>query len=135
MKKILLVAAAALGLGGCATYGSPYGGSGVGVSLGYGGYGNTGYGGGYGYNQGYNNRCIAYDRYGRAYNACGGYGSYGSYGGSYGAYGYPHTAVVFSYPGYTYSNGYYYDRRGRRYDSRTLARRYGRERVYRHRRY
>jgi hypothetical protein len=135
MMKSALVAAAALALGGCATYGNPY--SGVGVSVGYGsGYGGYGgsYGGygGYGSQYGYNNGCITYDRYGRAYNACGNAGNYGY--GSYGAYGYPRRVVVYNYPGYTYRGGYYYDNYGRRYDVRTMNRRHGRGHVYRGRR-
>lgn len=91
--KIFLAAAAALALAGC-----DY--TGVGISVGTPYYGN-GYGGGY------SDRCIAYDRYGRAYYVCGGYSS-----------------RVYYYPGYTYRRGYYYDRDNRRYHGRDLYHRH-----------
>jgi len=59
-KAALVVLAASAGLSACATYGSPYGGSSIGVGIGYGspyGYG-YGYGSPYGYNPYY-----SYGRY------------------------------------------------------------------------
>ena len=112
MKKLILAAAAAVGLSGCVGYG----GYGSGISVGYGssyGYG-AGYGG-YGYNRYGGDPCITHDRYGRAYYSCG-YGGY-TYGNRY---SYSPRTVVYYYPGYTYRNGYYYDRYSRRYDPRSL---------------
>ena len=112
MKKLILAAAAAVGLSGCVGYG----GYGSGISVGYGS--SYGYGGGYG---GYGSSryggdpCITYDRYGRAYYSCG-YGGY-TYGNRY---TYSPRTVVYYYPGYTYRGGYYYDRYSRRYDPRSL---------------
>ena len=119
MKKIILAAAASVGLSGCVGLG----GYGSGISVGYGsGYG---YNSGYGYS-GYGGRdCIAYDRYGRAYYTCG----YGSYYGS-NRYTYSPRTVVYYYPGYSYRGGYYYDGYNRRYDGRTLYNRHYR-RTYR----
>jgi hypothetical protein len=127
MKKLILAAGAALGLTGCLGYG----GYGTGVSVGYGGsygYNNYGYGGygGYGTYGSYGhyggNSCLARDRYGRTYYVCG-------YGNYYGAnrYSYSPRTVVYYYPGFSYRNGYYYDRYNRRYDGGSLYRRhYGR---------
>ena len=125
MKTIILAAAAAIGLSGCVGVGG-YG-SGVSVGIGNGGYGG-GYGG-YGYNNyaynGYSgyggSSCIAYDRFGRGYYTCG-------YGNYYGAnrYSYSPRTVVYYYPGYSYRNGYYYDRGNRRLSSRELYNRYHR---------
>ena len=173
MIKLILAAAATLGLSGCMTYGAGYGsgydgygssydgyGYGGGYGSGYGGYsggygsgygggygrsgsgvsitiggGSGGYGGGYGGRyggyggySGYGNRyggdpCVAYDRYGRAYYACG-YGNY-TYQNRY-VYS-PDTAVYY-YPGYTYRDGYYYDRRNQRYDTSTMYDRHYRRR-------
>jgi hypothetical protein len=115
MRNIILAAVAAVGLSGCTSLGGGYGsGVSVGIGSGYGGYG--GYGGYNGYG---GSGCIAYDRFGRAYYTCG----YGSY---YGAnrYSYSPGTAVYYYPGYTYRNGYYYDRFGLRVDRRTLYNRY-----------
>ena len=121
MKKLVLVAAAVVGLSGCESYG----GYGTGVSIGYGS--SYGYGGGYGYNRyggGYGrDACITYDRYGRAYYSCG----YGGYSAA-NRYVYSPRTVVYYYPGYTYRNGYYYDGYNRRYDGRSLYYRHYRNR-------
>ena len=158
MMKLILAAAATLGLSGCMTYGNGYGGgyddygygsgyggygsgyggygggyggygrsgSGVSVSIGtgYGGYGG-GYGGygGYGSRYGGGNPCVAYDNYGRAYYACG-YGNY-TYQNRY-VYS-PGTAIYY-YPGYSYRDGYYYDRRNQRYDTSQMYNRHYRRR-------
>jgi len=122
VKTIILAAAAAIGLSGCVGAG----GYGSGVSI---GYGNGGYGGGYGYNNyaynGYSgyggSSCVAYDRFGRAYYTCG----YGNYYGS-NRYSYSPRTVVYYYPGYSYRNGYYYDRTNRRLSSRELYNRHHR---------
>ena len=163
MMKLILAAAATLGLSGCMTYGNGYGGGygggyddygyGSGYGSGYGGYGSgyggygrsgsgvsvsigTGYGGGYGGYGSYGSRyggygsrygggdpCVAYDNYGRAYYACG-YGNY-TYQNRY-VYS-PGTAVYY-YPGYTYRDGYYYDRRNQRYDTSQMYNRHYRRR-------
>lgn len=88
-NSAILLAAAGLGLGGCATYG-PYGGSGVSVGYGsgYGGYG--AYGSPYGYG--------GYDDYG--YGSPYGYAGYSPYGSRYGYNPYN------SY--YGWNGGYYY---------------------------
>ena len=121
MKKLILAAAAAVGLSGCVGYG----GYGTGVSVGYGssyGSGYGGYGGGYG-GYGYDRGCITHDRYGRAYYTCG-YGGYSSAN----RYVYSPRTVVYYYPGYSYRGGYYYDRYNRRYDGRSLYYRHYRNR-------
>ena len=130
MKKMILAAAAALGLSGCV-----HDGYGSGISVGYGssyGYG-SGYGygypyGGYGYSRYGRNSCISHDRYGRAYYSCG-------YGNYYGAnrYIYSPRTVVYYYPGYSYRRGYYYDRHNRRYAPRWLYDRHHRRHDRRHR--
>ena len=86
ISSIGLIAAVALGLGGCATNGL---GVGVGTGYGYGGYGDYGYG---------------YDRYGYGYGYPYGYSPYGynPYGGWSNGYYYPGTG------------GWVYDRDGRR---------------------
>jgi hypothetical protein len=145
MKKLIFAAAGAFALSGCVTggygtgvsvgygnhgyggYGYPsgYGGyGGYGYPSGYGGYGGYGYPGGYGgygdrygNRSGYDPRCIARDRYGRAYYVCNQY---------YGGYGYNRATPVYYYPGYTYRQGYYWGQDGRRYDGRQLyGRHYG----------
>jgi hypothetical protein len=79
IKAALVVLAASAGLGACTTFGSPYGGSGVSVGLGYGSpYGDYGYGSPYGY----------------------GYGS--PYGYGYGGYPYFGWHDGFYYPGSGY---------------------------------
>lgn len=115
MLKIGLAAIGALALGGCA-YGDMLGAT---VS-----YGSPGYYGGYGHSNryGYDSRCIRYDRYGRAYYVCNSY---------YGNYGYSPNRVVYYYPGYSYRQGYYYDRRGSRYHGRDLYNRYYGKKHYR----
>lgn len=123
MKTIILAAAAAIGLSGCVGLG----GYGSGISVGYGnGYGYNNYYNRYGGYGGYGgfggSSCIAYDRFGRAFYTCG----YGNYYGS-NRYIYSPRTVVYYYPGYTYRNGYYFDRRNRRLSSRHLYNRY-----YRH---
>ncbi len=140
MKRLILAAVAAFGLSGCVTDGY-----GTGISVGYGnaGYGGYGYPGGYDYSggygypggyggygghaggYGYDPRCVLYDRYGRAYNRCARQGYYGSsgYGGYTGYSYYPNTRVIV-YPGYSYRNGYYYGRDGRRYGDDDMYRRY-----------
>lgn len=86
IRTIAIVLAGGIGLGGCASY-SPYGyGNGVSVGVGYGGYNDPYYGGGY---SGYG--------YGSPY----GYGSGYGYGSPYG-YGYGYA------PYYGWNNGYYY---------------------------
>lgn len=125
MNKLILASAAMLGLSGCVGlgYNGGYGGYGsgvsVGVSTGYGGYGgyNNGYGGyGSGYGSGYGrNQCLAYDNYGRAYYTCG----YGNYSAT-NRYVYAPNTAVYYYPGYTYRDGYYYDRGNRRYDGQAM---------------
>ena len=125
MNKLILASAAMLGLSGCVGLGGygGYGGYGsgvsVGVSTGYGGYGgyNNGYGGyGSGYGNGYGgNQCIAYDNYRRAYYTCG----YGNYSAT-NRYVYSPNTAVYYYPGYTYRDGYYYDRGNRRWDGQAM---------------
>ena len=125
MKKLILAAAASIGLSGCVGFG----GYGSGISVGYG----SGYGSNYGYNNGYGysgyggNDCIAYDRFGRAYYQCG----YGNYYGS-NRYTYSPRTVVYYYPGYTYRRGSYYDGYNRRYDSGTLYNRHYRRQYRRY---
>lgn len=112
MKKVILAAVAAVSLSGCSTYGGYGSGVSVGISSGYGynSYGNNGYG----YGQyGYDNNCIRYDSYGRPYYTCNSY---------YGVNGYNQSRVAYYYPGYTYRQGYYYDRLNRRYDGALLYR-------------
>lgn len=109
MRKVVLATVAAVSLNGCAGYGGYGSGVSVGVSSGS-GYNNYGYG----YGQyGYDNNCIRYDRYGRPYYICNNY---------YGGTGYNQSRVIFYYPGYTYRQGYYYDRSNRRYEGRQLYR-------------
>lgn len=110
MRKLILTAAATLGLSGCVGYGD-YG-YGSGISVGYGsGYNSYGYGG-YGYGgYGYGSDCIAYP--------CG-------YGGYYGLnrFTYYPRSVVYYYPGYSYRRGYYHDGYNRHYRGRTLYNRH-----------
>ena len=130
MKKMIFAAVAALGLSGCVYDGYSSGlsvgyGSGYGYNYGY-PYGNYGYSR-YGYSRYGHDPCVTYDRYGRQYYRCG-------FGGYYGSsrYGYSPRAIIY-YPGYTYRNGYYYDRYNRRYDSDWLYRRHHRHhRIRRH---
>lgn len=95
MKKIALAAVACLSLSGCAYGDLGYGG----VSIG------TGYGGGY-YDNDYG-RCVVYDQWGQAYNAC----PNGYYGGSYIGYTNPYRYRSYSGRTYNYGGRYYtYDR-------------------------
>ena len=127
MKKLILAAAATLGLSGCVGLG----GYGSGISVGYNnGYYNDGY-----YNRGYGGygsygggNCVAYDRWGRAYYTCGFDRYYGS-----NRYIYSPRSVVYYYPGYTYRRGYYYDNYNRRYSPRTLYSRHHRKHKRRNR--
>ena len=88
IRAALVVLAASAGLSACTNMG-PYGGVGVGVSSGYGGYGNYGYDpyySGYGYGS----------QYGYGYGSPYGYANYGGYGSGYG------------YDPFGWYNGYYY---------------------------
>ena len=129
MKTMILIAVAAVSLSGCAGFGGYGSGVSVGVSSGYGynNYGNySNYGSdGYGYGQyGYDKNCVRYDRYGRPYYTCNSYYDENGYGGP---------RVAYYYPGYTYRQGYYYDRSNRRFEGRRLYRQHYSN--HQHRRY